>query len=304
MGLIIFLLFVFAAIFIFNAFNQRRYFFSINKKVVTIISISVVVIILIIASIRIIPPGYVGVKVLLGDVSQTVLPNGLHFVIPIVNVVKMNVRTQAYTMSKSYSEGQKKGDDAIRALSKDGLQIDLDVTIWYRLIPSMAATVYQTIGPNYVTKIVRPAIRTSIRDVIVKYSVVDIYSAKRSEVTTQIKKELDNAFEKRGVVCERVLLRNVELPQKIRTAIQEKISAEQDAQKMQFVLLKAKKEAERKKIEATGIANYQKIIRNSLSKQYLQWYYISNLQELAKNKSTTTVIMPFSKSLTPLLNIK
>ncbi len=304
MGFVIFLLFLFAAIFIFSAINQKRYFFSINKKAVTIISVSVVVIILIIASIRIVPPGYVGVKVLLGNVSRTILSNGFHLVIPIVSVVKMDVRTQAYTMSKMSSEGQKRGDDAIRALSKDGLQIDLDVTIWYRLIPSEAAVVYQTIGPDYVTKIVRPAIRTAIRDVAVNYAVVDIYSEKRSEVTAQIKRELDKAFEKRGVVCERVLLRNVELPQKIRNAIQEKLSAEQDAQRMDFVLQKERKEAERKKIEATGIANYQRIITNSLTNKYLQWYYIQNLQELVKNKSTSTVIMPFDKGLTPLLNIK
>ncbi|NIA23735.1 MAG: prohibitin family protein [Proteobacteria bacterium] len=304
MGFVIFLLFLFAAILLFNAFSQKRYFFSINKKLVTIITISVLVLILIIASIRIVPPGYVGVKVLLGNVSKTVLPNGLHLVVPIVNVVKMNVRTQAYTMSKMSSEGQKRGDDAIRTLSKDGLQINLDVTIWYRLIPSEAARVYQTIGPYYITKIVRPAIRTAIRDVTVKYAVVDIYSEKRAEVTSEIKNELDKAFEKRGVVCERVLLRNVELPQKIRTSIQEKLSAEQDAQKMEFVLQKEKKEAERKKIEATGISNYQKIITKSLSNKYLQWYYIRNIQELVKNKSTATVIMPFDKGLTPLLNIK
>ncbi len=304
MGFIVFLIFLFAAIFIFSAFNQKRYIFSINKKIVTIISISIVVLILIIGSIRIVPPGYVGVKVLLGNVSRTILSNGFHLVIPIVNVVKMDVRTQAYTMSKMSSEGQKTGDDAIRALSKDGLQIDLDVTIWYKLMPSEAARVYQTIGADYVTKIVRPAIRTAIRDVTVKYAVVDIYSEKRAEVTAEIKKELDKAFEKRGVICERVLLRNVELPQKIRTAIQEKLSAEQDAQKMEFVLQKEKKEAERKKIEATGIANYQRIITNSLSNKYLQWYYIQNLQELVKNKSTSTVIMPFDKGLTPLLNIK
>lgn len=304
MGLLLFIIFVITVIIIFNLISQNKIYFKVNRKVITPIIIGIVILILLISSIRIVPPGYVGVKILLGNVNKLALKNGIHLVIPIVNLIKMDVRTQSYTMSIMSTEGQMKGDDAIRALTKDGLSIDLDVTVWYKLMPSEAPNVYQNIGPDYVSKIVRPAIRTAIRDVAVKYSVVEIYSKKRSEVTMGIQEELVESFTDRGVICERVLLRNVQLPLKVRNAIEEKLSAEQAAQQMVYVLQKSTQEAERKRIEARGIADYQKIITYSLTPRYLQWYYIQNLQEVVKGKNNSTVIMPFDKGLTPLLNIK
>ncbi len=304
MGLLLFIIFVIAVIITFNLISQNKIYIKMNRKVITPIIIGIVILILLISSIRIVQPGYVGVKVLLGSVDKSALRNGIHLVIPIVNLVKMDVRTQSYTMSIMSTEGQKIGDDAIRALTKDGLSIDLDVTVWYKLMPSEAPNVYQNIGADYVSKIVRPAIRTAIRDVAVKYSVVEIYSKKRSEVTSGIQEELVKSFTERGVICERVLLRNVQLPLKVRNAIEEKLSAEQAAQQMVYVLQKSTQEAERKRIEARGIADYQKIITYSLTPRYLQWYYIQNLQEVVKGKGNSTVIMPFDKGLTPLLNIK
>ena len=271
---------------------------KINKKMVSIISIIVLVLVLFVSSLRIIPPGHVGVQVLLGKVQNRILQSGIHFVIPIVNVSQLTVRTQEYTMSSLSEEGLKKGDDAITALTKDGLSIKLDLTVWYALDAVEAANLYETIGPDYVSKIVRPAIRTAIRDAAVDYNVTDIYSTKRNELTDNIFENLYSNLKEKGVIVDRILLRNIVLPQKVKNAIDDKIAAEQDAQKMQYVLQKEEKEKERRLIEAEGIALANKTIRASLSTQYLQWYYIQNLKEVLQSDGTRTVILPFDQNLT------
>ncbi len=276
---------------------------KINKKMVSIISIIVLVLVLFVSSLRIIPPGHVGVQVLLGKVQNRILQSGIHFVIPIVNVSQLTVRTQEYTMSSLSEEGLKKGDDAITALTKDGLSIKLDLTVWYALDAVEAANLYETIGPDYVSKIVRPAIRTAIRDAAVDYNVTDIYSTKRNELTDNIFENLYSNLKEKGVIVDRILLRNIVLPQKVKNAIDDKIAAEQDAQKMQYVLQKEEKEKERRLIEAEGIALANKTIRASLSTQYLQWYYIQNLKEVLQSDGTRTVILPFDQNLTPLINM-
>jgi regulator of protease activity HflC (stomatin/prohibitin superfamily) len=236
-------------------------------------------------------PGEVGVQVLFGSVQDGVLHSGLNFINPLVSVAKMDIKTQAYTMSSTRDEGQIKGDDAIATLSSDGLTLKLDLTVWYRLNDALAPQVYRTIGEDYVEKIVRPAIRTSIRDVSVNYSATDIYSIKREDFVRDITKNLENAFNGRGVVLERVLLRNVELPEKVRSAIDEKIASEQRAQQMVYVLQKEKQEAERKRVEAQGISDYNKIVSQSITDQVLQLKGIEATLELAKSTNSKMVVM-------------
>ena len=168
---------------------------------------------------------------------------------------------------------------------------------------TIAGTVYETIGPDYIDKIVRPAIRTAIRDAAVNYNVTEIYSTKRSELSDGIYQGLVEALKDKNVFVDKVLLRNIVLPQKVKNAIDDKIAAEQDAQKMEYVLQKAVKEKERKLIEAEGIANANRTIKASLSTQYLQWYYVQNLKEVLKSNGTRTVILPFDQNLTPLIDL-
>jgi regulator of protease activity HflC (stomatin/prohibitin superfamily) len=266
--------------------------------------------ILILASLlRIVPPGAVGVQVLFGKVlTGSTLSEGLNIVNPFVDLEIMTVRTQAYTMSIALEEGQRYGDDAITSLTKDGLEVAMDLTVWYHLEASEAAIVFQKIGADYVAKIVRPAARTAIRNTTVKYNAVEIYSEKREEVQTEINTSLDKDFQERGIVLEKVLLRNIKLPAKVKNAIEAKLEAEQDAQKMEFVLLKEVKEAERKKIEASGIAEAQRIIAQSLigerGRAYLSWKYLENLQSLYQSPNNTIVISPYDKNFIPLLQIK
>ncbi len=299
----IIILIIIVGIIIYLRIQPKMNMHMMSKSKIMTIAIVLIVILLLISSIRIVQPGYVGVQVLLGRVSNNVLGNGIHFVLPIVELKRMNVRTQEYTMSVMKEEGERKGDDAITALSKDGLTIKLDITVWYKLDPKEAAHVYQNLGTNYVQKIVRPAIRTAIRDAAVLYNATDIYSSKREELTNKIYEVLSASVNDKGIIVDRVLLRNLTLPAKVKNAIDEKIAAKQEAEKMQYVLQKEQKEKERKLIEAEGIAQAQKKISASLNKQYLQWYYIQNLKEVISSGNTKIVIMPFDQSLTPLLNV-
>ena len=235
--------------------------------------------------------GEVGVQSLFGSVQEGVLKSGLNLVNPMVSVETMDIRTQAYTMSSVHDEGSQTGDDAISTLSSDGLTLKLDLTIWYRLNESDAPQVYRTIGTDYVEKIVRPAIRTAIRDVSVGFSATDIYSIKREDFVRDVTKNLENAFNGRGIILERVLVRNVELPEKVRAAIDEKIASEQRAQQMVYVLQKEKQEAERKRVEAQGISDYNRIVSQSITDQVLQLKGIEATLDLAKSNNSKMVIM-------------
>jgi len=268
-----------------------------------ITAIVVLAILLAISFFRIVPPGHAGVPVLLGRV-QNQLSSGLSVVLPIVNVVLMDVRTNAYTMSSIREEGQVKGDDAIEALASDGLTVSLDVTVWYRLDVAKASWVYQNIGPDYTIKIVRPSIRTALRDAASRFTASELYSSTgRNVYTTIVDSLLDEAFTGKGVIRERVLLRRVKLPDIVMTAIEQKLAEEQNAQKMEFTLQKEEKEAERKGVEAEGIAKANRVIAGSLTNSYLTWYYVEMLKNVANSQNNTFVIMPFDQKLVPLLNM-
>lgn len=237
MPFVIFLIFL-LIIGYFIATNAGLKIRFINRKNLFITVSILLIFIILVSSVRIVQPGYVGVQVLFGNLNKKVLKNGLHFVFPFVQVVMMDVRTQDYTMSIAKEEGVKKGDDAITSLTRDGLTISLDISVWYKLDPQKAVDVYQNIGTNYVEKIVRPAIRTSIRNATVLYNVSEIFSEKREDLSKKIFDELyANLFEK-GIIVDKILLRNIDLPTRVKTAIDEKIAAEQESQKMVYVLEK------------------------------------------------------------------
>lgn len=235
--------------------------------------------------------GEVGVKKLFGSVQNDVLISGLHFINPLLEVEKMDVKTQNYTMSGIHDEGAKQGDDAIRALTSDGLEVVIDLTVLYRVLPSKAPDIVRETGLDYTDKIVRPLTRTKIRDNAVYYEAVALYSTKRDEFQQRIFRSIEDDFKKRGLVLEQLLVRNITLPQAVKTSIEQKISAEQDAQKMQFVLQKERQEADRKRVEAQGIADYQHIISESLTDKQLQYEQIKAIKELAASPNAKLVLM-------------
>lgn len=231
------------------------------------------------ASIVIVDAGETGVYSLFGRVKDQELNSGFHLVIPLAKVTKMSIRTEEYTMSIAQGEGKRYGSDAITALTKEGLNVELDMTVLYRLSEQSASDIYKNVGLDYEEKIIRPSIRTAIRDAIAQYEAKDIYSEKRQEAAKKIQESLAGDLGPRGIEVEDVLLRNVVLPPNLANAIQEKLQAEQEAEKYDFLLEKERKEKERKLIEAEGQRDAQSIINESLSTNYLYYLYVNNLED-------------------------
>ncbi|WP_080059037.1 prohibitin family protein [Spirosoma aerolatum] len=254
------------------------------------------------ASVRQIDAGQVGIISLFGNVSDRVLNAGLNFVNPLATVSEFDIKTQNYTMSASHDEGQKQGDDAIRVLTADGLEVIIDLTVLYRVVPDDAPKIYRQIGEDYTDKIVRPITRTRIRDNAVYYDAVALYSTRRDEFQGRIYKTIEVDFKKRGLLLEQLLIRNIDLPTSVKKTIESKINAEQDAQKMQFVLQKERQEAERKRVEAQGIADYQKILATGLTDKQLQYEQIKAQRELAASPNAKIVIMGSRGNVPLILN--
>jgi len=235
--------------------------------------------------------GNIGVKSLFGNIQNEVLNSGLHFVNPLYVIEKLDVKTQNYTMSGVKNEGTIEGDDAIRVLTSDGLEVTIDLTVLYRVVSADAPKLLRETGNDYRDKIVRPITRTKIRDNAVYYQAVDLFGIKRDEFQQRIYKTIEEDFKKRGLMLEQLLVRNITLPNSVKASIESKINAEQDAKKMEFVLLKEKQEAERKRVEAQGIADYQRIINTGLTDQQLQYEQIKAMKELALSTNSKVIVM-------------
>lgn len=250
-----------------------------TKNIVLTVLIAFLLLWLFTASIQVIDAGETGVYSLFGRVKDKELRSGFHLINPLAKVTPMSIRTEEYTMSIAHGEGKKVGADAISSLTKEGLSVDLDMTVLYRLDEEKASDIYKNVGLTYEEKIIRPSIRTSIRDVIAQYEAKDIYSEKRGEASNGIADSLKSSIEARGIIIEEVLLRNVNLPSGLTQAIQEKLQAEQEAQKYDFILEKEKKEKQRKVIEAEGQRDAQTIINQSLTTNYLYYLYVNQLKD-------------------------
>jgi regulator of protease activity HflC (stomatin/prohibitin superfamily) len=248
-----------------------------------------------------IEPGEVGVQKLFGKVNNNILESGLNFINPLVKVVTFDVKTENYTMSGVNDEGAKQGDDAIRVLSADGLEVIVDLTVLYKVVPSEAPRILKEVGTDYRNVLVRPICRTKIRDNAVYYDAVALYSTKRDEFQSRIFSTIESNFKERGLILEQLLVRNITLPESVKATIESKINAEQDAQKMTFVLQKERQEAERKRVEAQGIADYQKILSTGLSDKLLQYEMI---KAITVSPNSKLIFMTNGKNLPILVDSK
>jgi regulator of protease activity HflC (stomatin/prohibitin superfamily) len=245
-----------------------------------------------------IEPGQVGVKTLFGKIQDGILTEGLNFVNPLMEVAKFDVRTQNYTMSAVHDEGPKSGDDAIRVLAADGLEVIIDLSVLYHIIPDKAPEILRNTGTREVItdKIIRPLARTKIRDNAVYYDAVALYSTKREEFQQKITKTIEKDFLDRGIVLEDILIRNITLPESVKLAIESKINAEQESQKMKFVLDKERQEADRKRVEAQGISDYQRILTATLTDKLLQYEQIKVQKELVTSPNAKVIVMGSGKT--------
>jgi len=263
--------------------------------------IIVVLIGLSIACVVQVEPGEVGVQKLFGKVNNDILESGLNVINPLVQVVMFDIKTENYTMSGVADEGAKQGDDAIRVLTADGLEVVVDLTVLYKVIPSEAPRILKEVGTDYRNVIVRPICRTKIRDNAVYYDAVALYSTKRDEFQAKIFSTIEANFKGRGLLLEQLLVRNITLPASVKASIESKINAEQDAQKMTFVLQKETQEAQRKRVEAQGIADYQKILSTGLSDKLLQYEMI---KAISSSPNAKVIFMTNGKNLPMMVDSK
>ncbi len=236
----------------------------------------------------VVPAGHVGVVDFFGTVSDTTLKAGINLVNPLARVIKFSIKTQEIK-------------EVMDVPSKEGLTVQLEISALFHLNPETAAEVYKTIGANYVEIILEPQFRSVTRGVTAGYDARALYTSERELLAHTILTDLVKLVEPRGITVESTPLRRVGLPAGLTQAIEEKLKAEQESQRMQFVLLKEQQEAERKRIEAKGIADFQDIVARGISPELLRWKGIEATEKLASSSNAKVVIIGSGKDGLPII---
>jgi prohibitin 1 len=237
---------------------------------------------------RTVAAGHVGVKDFFGSVSSSTLQPGINVVMPMTRVVEMSVQTQEMK-------------EVAEVPSQEGLILNLETSLLFQLDPAKAADIYRTVGRDYISRIVEPQFRSAIREVTASYEAKALYSAEREKIANEIFTLFRRLAGERGIVVQQVLLRRIGLPPVVANAIQEKLRREQEAEQMKFVLQKEQQEAERKRIEAQGIADFQRIVAQGISAQLLEWKGIEATEKLAASTNSKVVVIGGSKNGLPII---
>lgn len=273
-----------------------------NKWIVGIfVGIAVVIFLLLTQVLTTVDAGYIGVQKLFGAVMDGYeIEEGLHFKHPLSEVIMVSYKTESYTMTVTEGEGAKPGDDRIEAITNDGLTVWIDVTVMYQVDKTKASWIvrnrrYSNIS-EYEHRYIRPSIRSSVREAISTFKSDDMYAHMRAEVSNAILDVLRDKLNKHGANVVSIEVRNIGLPQQLRNSIEQKLTAQQDMERMDFVLKKEEKEAERKRIEADGIKDKQRIINETLSQQYLNWFWMSKLEKLGEGSEKQIYYVPINPS--------
>ena len=238
--------------------------------------------------VRIVPAGHVGVVDLFGVVRPDSLKAGLHLVNPLARVLPMSVKTQEIK-------------ELMEVPSKEGLTMQLEVSALFHLDPQQAPEVYRSVGPNWIEVLLEPQFRSVARGVTAGYEAKALYTSEREALANLLAEELRKLVQGRGVVIESTPLRRIGLPARLAEAIEEKLSAEQESQRMQFVLTKESQEAERKRIEAAGISDFQRIVSQGISEQLLRWKGIEATLEIAKSQNAKVIVVGSGKDGLPII---
>src|ERR1700756_3017998 len=243
---------------------------------------------LLFSSVAKVESGNVGVLTLFGRVTGEVLSEGVHLVNPFKSNNEMSIRTQEIKESASVP-------------SSEGLVMNLDTSLIYHLNPEKAAEVFQKIGADYEAVVIEPILRAAIREATASHTANALYTGEREMVAKQISDQLTTQLSQRGLTVESVLLRDLQLPQTLKASIEAKQQAEQEALAMNFRLQKEKQEAERKRIEAAGIRDFQQIVAQGISPALLEWKGIEATELLSKSANTKVVVIGNSKNGLPLI---
>ncbi len=236
-----------------------------------------------------VPAGHVGVVDFFGIVSGKTIPAGINLVNPLARVIKFSIQTKEHK-------------ETMQVLSREGLTIGLEISVLYRLNPDSAARVYKTVaGGDYETIILIPQFRSISRAVAASFQASALYSTERERLGVAIQEELARTVASRGVTIETTPLRNVALPVQLTEAIEQKQKADQESQRMEFILTKEKQEADRKRIEAKGIADFQTIVAAGISEQLLRWKGIEATEKIAQSPNTKVIIVGAGKDGLPII---
>jgi prohibitin 1 len=236
----------------------------------------------------VIPAGHIGVVDLFGRVAPETLKSGIRVVNPLARVVPMTVQTQELK-------------ETMDAPSKEGLMIRLEVSVLYHLDPDRASEIYRSVGENYVNVLLVPQFRSVSRSVTASYDARSLYSSQREQLADVITTTLRGRVGPRGIDVEATPLRRLELPQRLSASIEDKLRAEQDSQRMEFVILREKQEADRKRIEAQGIADFQRVVSEGVSDTLLRWKGIEATMKLAESANAKVVVIGAGKEGLPLI---
>jgi prohibitin 1 len=239
-------------------------------------------------SLRVIPAGHVGVVDLFGRVAPETLKSGIQIVNPFARVTTLSVKTQELK-------------EVMDVPSKEGLSMQVEVSVLFHLDPEKASDVYRTIGQDYIGVILEPQFRSVTRGVTAAYEAKALYTSEREHLAQLVTTDLRVLVAPRGITIESTPLRKLTLPPRITTAIEEKLSADQESQRMEFVLLKEKQEAERKRIEATGVADFQRIVATGISPELLRWKGIEATTKIAESPNAKVIVIGSGKEGLPII---
>jgi regulator of protease activity HflC (stomatin/prohibitin superfamily) len=220
----------------------------------------------------------IGIKRRLGRMQPQVIPSGVRLINPFTTTV---IRLPARTVNLEVTADLP---------SREGLTINTEISILYHIKTEKAHDILRDAGEGYVRTLILPVFRSAVADVSARFYAKDMHSSKRAEIEQAVKDQMASQLEARGFVIEAVLMKTVKLPSGLTRAIEEKLQAEQDAQRMEFILARERMEADRLKIQAQGISDYQKVIGQGLNPLILQYMSIEAFRELSKSGNSKVII--------------
>ncbi|MGB8916432.1 MAG: prohibitin family protein [Candidatus Sulfotelmatobacter sp.] len=246
-------------------------------------------VILLFSSVAKVGTGHVGVLTLFGKVQTgDTLGEGIHLISPLKTNNELSIQTQTLKESASVP-------------SSEGLMMSLDTSLIYHLNPDRAAEVFQKIGSDYETVVVEPTLRSAIREATASHTANALYTGEREMVAKQIYDQVSAQLNQRGLTVENVLLRDIQLPATLKAAIEAKQQAEQESLAMNFRLQKETQEAQRKRIEAAGVRDFQQIVAQGITPSLLEWKGIEATENLAKSPNSKVVVIGNNKNGLPLI---
>jgi regulator of protease activity HflC (stomatin/prohibitin superfamily) len=284
----LFIIAIIAAVVAFFVYRNAKKRFQKSETTFAMLGFVVALFIALLQCFTVIPAGHTGVIDFLGYVSDNTLKPGVNIVNPMANVEKMSIKTQELK-------------ELMSVPSKEGLSVDLEISLLFKLDAEKANDIYKTVGPNYADIILVPQFRSVVRGVTARYEAKALYTASREKLASEILSELENLVGPRGITVEQAPLRQIQLPERLTKSIEEKLQAEQESQRMQFILTREQQEADRKRIEAKGIADFQEIVSKGISEQLLKWKGIEATEKLAGSQNTKVVIIGSGKDGLPLI---